>query len=137
MSIEAALQKDNTIFVYDGICNLCLNTNSFINYFLRPRSRESYVFRPVQKVSDDEKKIYRLDLSSVSLLRRDKKTKKVLVFKKSDAILMAAQDFRQPLGFFAFCTRMAIPKCIRDSVYGLVAKYRYKIFGKQDIVCEI
>lgn len=134
--MKETLKNKQQVLVYDGVCNLCLSTVAFVRHFLNPKRIQNYHFQTFQTTSEDERTEYSLDLSSVVLLKHDSKTKKLVILKKSDAILTLAQDFRQPLGALAFITRSLVPRCLRDSVYMFIAKYRYRIFGKKEEICN-
>ena len=51
-------------------------------------------------------------------------------FTGSEAALRVARPLERPYGLLAGLR--AVPRPIRDAVYDLVARYRYRIFGKRD-----
>lgn len=52
------------------------------------------------------------------------------VFIKSAAVLEILRDM--PVGWRVFRIGIVLPKVIRDWLYDLIAKHRYRIFGKKD-----
>jgi len=61
---------------------------------------------------------------SVVLIKNDK------VFIKSSAVLEILKDM--PIGWKLFRIGFILPKFVRDWMYDVIGKYRYKIFGKKD-----
>lgn len=63
-------------------------------------------------------------VDSIILIKSNK------VFIKSDAVLEIIKDL--PIGWRVFRIGIILPKVIRDWLYDLIAKHRYRIFGKKD-----
>lgn len=63
-------------------------------------------------------------VDSIILIKNDK------VFIKSAAVMEILKDL--PIGWRVFRIGIILPTAIRDYLYDLVAKYRYRIFGKKD-----
>ena len=112
------------VILFDGICNLC---NGAVTFVVK-RDRKG-LFRFVSLQSETGK----------SLLKRYavESTNKTLYYfrnnrcySKSTAILYILKD----LGGFWQCLYplILIPAKLRDAIYLLVSKYRYRIFGKAD-----
>ena len=113
------------ILLFDGVCNLC---NSSVNFIIDRDPKEQFKFAALQ--SDfGQKKLAELgfnqsEFDSLVLLSEDK------VHKKSTAALRIARRLNglYPL-LYVF---MIIPPFIRHGIYDIIAKNRYKWFGKQD-----
>ena len=112
------------VILFDGICNLC---NGAVTFVVK-RDRK-VLFRFVSLQSETGK----------SLLKRYavESTNKTLYYfrnnrcySKSTAILYILKD----LGGFWQCLYplILIPAKLRDAIYLLVSKYRYRILGKAD-----
>ncbi len=105
------------VILFDGICNLC---NGAVTFVVK-RDRKG-LFRFVSLQSETGK----------SLLKRYavESTKNNRYYSKSTAILYILKD----LGGFWQCLYplILIPAKLRDAIYLLVSKYRYRIFGKAD-----
>ena len=114
------------IILFDGVCNLC---NSAVNFVIDRDKNSRFKFASLQ--SDEGisllKKYGLLDESGVQSIVLLEKGK---AYQKSDAALRISKkmDSAWPL-FFLF---IIIPRFIRDAVYNVIARNRYKWFGKLD-----
>ena len=116
---------EQAIIFFDGVCNLC---NSSVQFVIARDNRNFFKFAALQ--SDfAEKKLaeFNVDLkksNSVFLLEDGK------LYSKSSAALRITKHLSAawPI-LYGF---LAVPKFIRNGVYGFIAKNRYKWFGKQD-----
>lgn len=105
------------IVLFDGLCNLC---NGWIRFIIRWDKRERFFFASSQsalgqRTSSGESMVY---------LRGEKK------FIKSDAALYILWDLGGAWRISGVL--LLIPRFLRDIVYNLTAKNRYKWFGKRD-----
>lgn len=123
------MNKKEHILLFDGVCNLCIG----MVQFLIKRDRDSK-FRFGSLQSETGQSI----LIKHNLIKGDLDTFVYLTdgkyFLKSTAALRVLRD----LGgiwklFYVF---IIIPVPIRDLFYSLIAKVRYRIFGKR-IVCMV
>jgi predicted DCC family thiol-disulfide oxidoreductase YuxK len=111
------------IVLFDGICNLCNASVRFIskhdkNSKIQFASLQSEMAKQllVNKAIDSKK------IDSIIFITDEK------IFFKSDAAIEIAKmldGFPNYLKYFQF-----IPRAIRDIVYDLIAKNRYRLFGK-------
>lgn len=113
------------IVLFDGECNLC---DRSINFIIAKDKKDAFRFATIQ--SDAGRSLleqYQLDLNtSDSVLLIDKNR----LFEKSTALLKIIRSLSgaYPLLYIL----IFLPKCFRDLFYDLVAKNRYKWFGKKD-----
>ena len=111
--------------MFDGVCNLC---NSSVNFIIDHDPKGHFKFAALQSEYGQEKlKALGLnteDFDSLVLLSGDK------VYRKSSAALRIARKLNglYPL-LYIF---MIIPPFIRHWGYDIIAKNRYKWWGKQD-----
>lgn len=115
----------NGIILFDGVCNFC---NGSVNFIIERDSKNYFKFAPLQSESAqellDEHGINKAETDSVILIEDGK------AYTYSTAALKVAQKLDGAWSwFYAF---IIVPKPIRDFFYKLFAKYRYKLFGKQD-----
>ena len=111
------------IVLFDGICNLC---NASVRFISKHDKNSKIQFASLQsemakellsKMAIDTKKI-----DSIIFISDEK------IFFKSNAAIEIAKmldGFPNYLKYFQF-----IPRAIRDIVYDLIAKNRYRFFGK-------
>ena len=111
------------IVLFDGICNLC---NASVRFISKHDKNSKIHFASLQsemakellsKMAIDTKKI-----DSIIFISDEK------IFFKSNAAIEIAKmldGFPNYLKYFQF-----IPRAIRDIVYDLIAKNRYRFFGK-------
>jgi predicted DCC family thiol-disulfide oxidoreductase YuxK len=110
------------IILFDGTCKLCNNVVRFIS---KNDSRMLFCFIPLEseKATEYLNRYDKKDVNkgSVLLIQGEK------IFTKSKAVLhiLKCLDGLWPL-FYVF---IVIPGFIRDPVYDIVAKYRYRWFG--------
>lgn len=115
-------QKKKYIILFDGHCKLCNNVVSFIS---KNDSRRKFCFVPLDSDQATEY-LSRYNKKNVNkgsvLLIQDEK-----IYTKSNAVLhiLKCLDGLWPL-FYGF---IIVPGFIRDPVYDVIAKYRYRWFG--------
>ena len=110
------------IVLFDGVCNLC---NGAVQFIIKRDKEKKFRFTSLQ--SESGQKIlskYGLPTASFNsfvLIIEDR------YFTKSTAALTVLKELG---GAFRICYAFIIlPKLLRDFVYDLIAKSRYKIFG--------
>lgn len=113
------------VVLFDGVCNLC---NSSVSFIIKRDKKNKFLFASLQ--SEYAKKHLDDELSNgdnlQSLVLKD--GNKTLI--KSSAVLTIAKGLSGlwPLAY-GF---MIIPGFIRNAVYDLIAKNRYRWFGKRN-----
>ncbi len=131
--------KDHQVILFDGVCNFC---NYWVNFILARDKNDLFRFAALQSETGLEllKKfeLSRTDPSSLhyagtsfdTFILIDGKT----YFTKSTAALMIAGKLKSVVKlFYPF---IFLPKPFRDFFYDLIAKNRYKFFGKREI-CRV
>jgi predicted DCC family thiol-disulfide oxidoreductase YuxK len=115
----------SAIILFDGVCNFC---NGAVNFIIE-RDRAGYFkFAPLQSEIGEkllaEHGINKIETDSVVLIEDGR------VYTYSTAALRVARKLSGAWSwFYAF---IVVPPFIRDFFYKLFAKYRYRMFGKQD-----
>lgn len=111
------------ILFFDGVCNLC---NGFIDFIMKRDREDLFLYSPLQgKKAKSTLPAQKIDaLNTVVLWSQGE------IFEKSDAALLVLQQ----LGGIWWLSKALwiFPKPLRDLAYDLMAKNRYKIFGKKD-----
>ena len=115
--------------MFDGLCNFC---NYWVNFTIDRDVKNLYKFAALQSVEGQLLlQQYSLDqnkFDSFVLIGKEN------VFTKSTAALEISKNLSGPIKLLY--PLIFLPKIIRDFIYDLVAKNRYKIFGKSE-VCRI
>jgi predicted DCC family thiol-disulfide oxidoreductase YuxK len=115
---------DRVVF-FDGVCNFC---NYWVNFAIKRDRKKNLHFAPLQ--GETAKKIlanYNIStssLSSVIFLDNGK------IYTQSSAAFRICKHLDN--GWKLFYGLMVIPKFIRDAAYNLIAKNRYRWFGKTE-----
>lgn len=119
--------ENNNIILFDGACNLC---NAWVQFVIKHDVCNKFKFASLQsqRAKDILKQrgiIVQTDRYDTFYLITHKKLK-----KKSSAALTVLSHLEFP--FFLFKFLFVIPLPIRDALYTLVAKNRYRLFGKSE-----
>lgn len=117
------------IVLFDGVCNLC----TWAVQFIIQRDPQGY-FRFASLQSEYAQALLREHNLSIPLDGRDDTVALIedgQVYTHSDAGLRIARHLSGPVRLAA--PLILIPRFIRDTVYRLIARYRYRVFGRQDV----
>jgi predicted DCC family thiol-disulfide oxidoreductase YuxK len=115
---------DNLV-IFDGVCKFCEGSVRFI---LRHESAPLLRFAPVQSATG------RRQLRHAGLDPDDAESFVLLmdgtVYVKSDAAIRLARQFRGAWRLLAIVR--LVPRPLRDRVYDVIARNRYRWFGRYD-----
>ena len=117
----------NPILLYDGVCGLC---NRLVQFVLKRDAGAHFRFASLQ--SDFAATLLRQhgldpdDLDTVYLVEPGQR-----LTARSDAVISV---LRKLGGFWSAVALLlrALPKSLRDRGYDIIARSRYRIFGKRD-----
>jgi predicted DCC family thiol-disulfide oxidoreductase YuxK len=113
-----------SIVLFDGVCNFCSDS---VNFIIRHDTENRFAFAPLQSGKGIELRAkYGIDddIDSIVLIEDDR------AFTKSTAALRIAKRLG---GIWALAYAFIIvPRPVRDYLYELFARYRYRLFGKKD-----
>jgi predicted DCC family thiol-disulfide oxidoreductase YuxK len=120
---------DRPVLLFDGVCNLCHGT---IRAIVKLDAEGEILFAPLQSDVGTEL-LDRLGMDadyfdSVVLVERD--ADEWTAYTKSTAVLRTCRYLDGPVPLLY--PLVYVPERVRDVAYDLVAKYRYRIFGKKD-----
>jgi predicted DCC family thiol-disulfide oxidoreductase YuxK len=113
------------VVLFDGVCNFC---NSSVNFIIRNDKKDYFRFTPLQSeigIKISEK--YNLDsgnLKSVILVDKGK------IYTKTTAALRIAKQLSG--AWPALYVFIIVPAPIRDVIYNIIAKNRYKWWGEKE-----
>ncbi|TAI60910.1 thiol-disulfide oxidoreductase DCC family protein [Bradyrhizobium sp. Leo170] len=115
---------DDDVILYDGVCIFC---SLWVRFVIARDSDRRFRFTPVQ--SDYGTRLAR----TFGIDPTDPDTNAVvhggIAYFKSDAALTVLSHLP---GWHWTTALFAVPKPLRDAVYNLIARNRYRIFGKYD-----
>ena len=123
------MPPESPIVVFDGMCNLCSSTVDFIT---ARDPANVFTFVPMQSPRGQEL-LQRHDLS-VDLVDTFLLIRNGGALVRSDAAIAIAAELRRPWNMLTVLRH--VPRPVRDRVYSLVARNRYKWFGKR-ATCKI
>jgi predicted DCC family thiol-disulfide oxidoreductase YuxK len=116
---------EQSIILFDGVCNYC---NSMVNFVIQQDKNKKFKFAALQ--SEAGQKILQKcslptqDFDSFILIENGK------VFKSSTAGLKVLNKL--PVYWKWSQVFWIVPKFLRDAVYNVIAKNRYKWFGRKE-----
>ncbi|MBK7562390.1 MAG: thiol-disulfide oxidoreductase DCC family protein [Chitinophagaceae bacterium] len=117
--------KSSPIILFDGVCNFC---NYWVNFAIKRDRKKKLRFTPLQgetaKRLLPEYTINPTSLSSVILIDNGK------AYTQSSAAIRICKHLNG--GWKLFYGLIIIPKFVRDFFYNIIARNRYKWFGKKD-----
>jgi len=118
-------EVNKKVILFDGVCNLCSNSVQFI---LKRDKKNQFLFGSLQGTAGHEY-LAKFNLpadtfNSFMLVEGD------TLYKRSTAALRMAKHLGG--GWSLLYGFIIVPKFIRDAVYNLIAKNRYKWFGKKE-----
>ena len=119
------IEISKSVILFDGYCNLC---NSQVNSILRFDSKKFFYFSNLDssfsKKVIKENKVESLEGNTIILYHNNK------IIIKSNAAIKIAYLLG---GFFKiFIIFKILPNFIRDGIYDVISRNRYRWFGKSD-----
>ena len=115
----------NHIIFFDGVCNLC---NSSVNFIIRYDKRNIFHFASLQwdvaRELLSENYPEGDDFQTILYYENGK------IYEKSTAVLRIARKLGYP--WKAAYGFIIVPKFIREAIYLLISRNRYKWFGRRD-----
>ena len=120
------LPKHKKLILFDGVCNLC---NSSVQYVIKHDKKNRFMFAALQsEVGKSIIEKFNIDTQ---------KTDSILLYSpekgidyKSTAALKIAYHLGFPISLMSVF--FIVPAFIRNWVYDVIAKNRYKLFGKKE-----
>ena len=119
---------DEPIIFFDGVCGMC---NHFVDLVLRADRRSLFRFAPLQ--GDTARRLLPTlpdNPTEWSMIYLDDRG----IHDQSDASL---EVYRRLGGFWSLLSVLRfVPRPIRNPVYGLIARNRYRWFGRRE-TCRV
>lgn len=119
------IEQSDSVILFDGYCNLC----SGVVQFVIKRDKKG-IFKFASLESEFAKAVLKNKEIQKGLPDSFVLIQKGVIFTMSTAALKVAKQLSGPYPLlYAF---IIIPEFIRNFIYRIVAKYRYKWFGKTE-----
>ena len=119
------MNSNQHIVLFDGVCNLC---NNGVQFIIKKDKKNLFKFAALQSEFGqkllEKHQISTENMDSFVYVHQEK------AYIKSTAALKIAKELKR--GWQLFYIFIIIPAFIRNLFYDLVAKNRYKWFGKKD-----
>jgi predicted DCC family thiol-disulfide oxidoreductase YuxK len=112
------------IILFDGVCNLC---NSLVQFIIKRDPNKRFHFASMQSAIGEELMLNsygEVDMDSFVYIEGDRS------YRKSSAALRVCKHLNGAWKLFYIF--LIIPTPLRDYFYDLIAKNRYKWFGKKE-----
>jgi len=122
--------NSNPIVLYDGVCGLC---NHLVQFLLKRDKRDRFRFASLQSEFAQAVMIRHgvdpHDLDTVYVIKDHNQPTETLL-ARSDAILYM---LKQLGGIWSVAgVGRVLPRTLRDAIYKIVARNRYRVFGKHE-----
>jgi predicted DCC family thiol-disulfide oxidoreductase YuxK len=117
--------KIKPVIFFDGVCDLC---NGFARFILKRDRQKIFRFGLLQ--SQRANKILKsrglsgISVATVVLLEKDR------IFVESDAVLEIMKRLNRE-GWHLLYRLKIVPKFMRDFIYRIISRNRYRIFGRR------
>lgn len=120
----------NPIVLYDGVCGLC---NHLVQFLLKRDTHDRFRFASLQSEFAHglltRHGVDPHDLNTVYVVRNYERANEALL-ARSDAILYLLMQLG---GIWSLAgIGHVLPRAFRDAAYRVVARYRYRVFGKHE-----
>ncbi len=123
--------RSNPVILYDGVCGLC---NRLVQFVLKRNSQDRFRFASLQ--SDFSARALRKhgadpgDLDTMYVVL-DYALPEERLASRSDAAIVVLREIGGVWGALGQLLRL-LPKSLRNWGYNLVARHRYRVFGKYE-----
>jgi predicted DCC family thiol-disulfide oxidoreductase YuxK len=120
---------NKSIILFDGVCNLC---SFWVNIILKNDRKGIFLFAPLQSIAGqiyiNKFDLQQTILDTIIVIDGER------TYTKSKAVLEIAKKL--PLPYKLACILEILPPNFRNMLYSVIARNRYKIFGKRD-TCRV
>jgi predicted DCC family thiol-disulfide oxidoreductase YuxK len=129
--VERNAMEGRALLLYDGVCALC---NGSVQFLMKRDRLDRFRYAPLQ--SDLGREVLaRFDIHEFPdgvMLLTDALTPGERLYQRSDAVAGALERLSTPLWRLVGRMLKLVPRPLRDWGYGIVARFRYRVFGRYD-----
>ncbi len=127
---ERSAMQGRALLLYDGVCALC---NGTVQFLMKHDRLDRFRYTPLQGNLGREV-LARFDIHAFPdgvVLLTGALTPAEHLYQRSDAIVAALLLLNQPWRVVGKALRL-LPRPVRDLGYGVIARFRYRLFGRYD-----
>jgi predicted DCC family thiol-disulfide oxidoreductase YuxK len=128
--VERNAIQGRALLLYDGVCALC---NGVVQFLMKSDRLDRFRYAPLQSGLGREV-LARFNIHTFPdgvMLLTDALTSNEHLYQRSDAVAASLQRLRWPWRVVGKALRL-VPRPLRDWGYGIVARFRYRLFGRYD-----
>ncbi len=119
------MEPAKSIVLFDGVCNLC---NASVQFLIRHDKKDQLRFAPLQ--SETAKNLLQGSVVNQKALDSVVLVEAGEVYVRSTSALRLARILGFPTSLlYGF---IILPRPFRDWLYDLIARYRYRMFGRRE-----
>jgi predicted DCC family thiol-disulfide oxidoreductase YuxK len=118
-------KEEGPVILYDGLCNFC---NAIVNFIVRHDRKKIFRFAPLQ--TKEARSLLREHNEAFVSLKTVYLVENGSVYKRSAAVFRMFRQLPYPWKMVSFFR--VLPVWLTDYFYKVVAKNRYKWFGKRN-----
>jgi len=131
--VERNAIQGRALLLYDGVCALC---NGVVHFLMKRDRLDEFRYAPLES-SLGREVLARFNIYAFPdgvVLLTDALTGTEHLYQRSDAVAAALQRLSSPSGVWRLAGRILrlVPRPLRDWGYGIVARFRYRLFGRYD-----
>jgi predicted DCC family thiol-disulfide oxidoreductase YuxK len=122
--------EGRALLLYDGVCALC---NGVVQFLMKHDRQDRFRYAPLQS-NPGREVLARFDIHTFPdgvMLLTDALTPKEHLYRRSDAVACGLQLLGGGWRVLGTVLRL-VPRPLRDWGYGIVARLRYRLFGRYD-----
>jgi predicted DCC family thiol-disulfide oxidoreductase YuxK len=126
--VERRTIEGRELLLYDGVCALC---NGVVRFLLKRDRLDRFRFAPLQSRLGREV-LARFDIHTFPdgvMLLTNALTPAEHLYRRSDAVAASLQLLSKPWRLLGTAL-MLMPRWLREGSYGIVARLRYRLFGR-------
>ena len=127
---ERSAIEGRALLLYDGVCALC---NGVVKFLMKRDRRDRFRYAPLQSELGREMlaRFGILELPDGVILIVNALTAEERLYQRSDAVAWCLRLLGGPWRGVEGALRL-IPRWLREWGYGVVARFRYRVFGRYD-----
>jgi predicted DCC family thiol-disulfide oxidoreductase YuxK len=131
--VERNAIQGRTLVLYDGLCALC---HGVVQFLMQRDKLDRFRYAPLQS-SLGREVLARFEIHTLPdgvMLLADALTPTEHLYQRSGAVAAALLRLGAANGIWRLAGRILrlVPRPLRDWGYGMVARFRYRLFGRYD-----